>query len=334
MSDDQHSGKSEPATPQQMPYGGAQAYAPPWQKLGHQLTMGLRGRAEANWLPFDDLFGNAGLRAHQLALKASLSQSHHKDIFNAAPLGQTRPNSSGEDWNEAAGEEVYDMVRAHLDQYHDQYHDRHHAPFPPRDAALHPLDAAARLIPEDLLLLAPQPDIDGDPDRDDEAQKWHLVTGALAFPAHWVLAQKMGKPLAAIHEPVPHYAERLETAMDRFFNKMQIGPISSRMNWSMQAGEDYYAPHRAARNALELGEVESRLFLRVENQTLRKLPKSGQILFTIRTHMVPIAAWRDQPDAIAGLVKMMADMSPLTAHYKGIHLYRDALTAWLAEITR
>jgi hypothetical protein len=65
--------------------------------------------------------------------------------------------------------------------------------------------------------------------------------------------------------------------------------------------------------------------LRVESQTLRKLPETGHVLFTIRTHMVPMARWRDVPGAFESLIEMLEDMSPQARDYKGAHLYQDAL---------
>ena len=273
----------------------------PWQRLGHQLKMGLRSRPESDWLPFSDLFGNRTLRAKQIALKANLSKTNQKDIFAA------------HDGSRVSGAEVFAMVDAHLKEHQN-------TDGLLRTADRHPLDDAARQIPEDLLILAPH--------GQGNEQRWHLLAGALAFPAHWVLAEKMGKPLAEIHEPVPHYSERLETAMDRFFNAMQTGPISGRMNWSLQAGEDYFAPHRNDRPSLNEHSVPTGLFLRVENQTLRKLPSSGHILFTIRTHMVPFGYWQNQPDAIADLLTMMQEMSSAARDYKGVHLYEAPLQAW------
>jgi hypothetical protein len=65
--------------------------------------------------------------------------------------------------------------------------------------------------------------------------------------------------------------------------------------------------------------------LRMENQTLRKLPETGLVLFTIRTHMVPMIRWQSTPGAIAALVEMLDQMSKEAQDYKGAHLYRDAL---------
>ena len=186
----------------------------PWQRLGFKLKLGLRARSEAEWLPSNDLFGNQAARAEQVALKTELLAKHHQDVFSAMP------NTN------AAGDEVLAMVRQHLAAYQN-YHP-HNDSMAASDAGVHPLDRAARLVPEDLLLLEPFSESATD---HATAVKWHLVAASLCFPAHWVLAEKMGKPLAAIHSPVPHYDERLAGQVDRFFDKMTIGPISSRMNW-------------------------------------------------------------------------------------------------------
>ena len=275
----------------------------PWQRLGYKLKLGLRARSEAEWLPSDDIFGNDLTRAEQIALKAGLLAKHHQDVFSAMPNTMT------------AGDEVLAMVRQHLKTYHN-------ACMATSDSGVHPLDMAARLIPEDLLLLAPFQDVAVN---DTDATKWHLVAASLCFPAHWVLAEKMGKPLAAIHDPVPHYDERLAAPVDRFFNKMTVGPISSRMNWSLQIGKDLFTPHRAARKAVS-GDIDNdELCLRLENQTLRKLPQTGLVLFTIRTHIEPVSRWNHIPNAIDDLAQMLKDMSVQARSYKGASLYEDAL---------
>ena len=285
----------------------------PWQRLGFKLKLGLRARSEAEWLPSNDLFGNRAARAKQIALKKRLLAKHHQDVFSAMP------NTN------VASDEVLEMVRQHLAAYHNNYAHNEHTHndrMAASDANLHPLDRAARLVPEDLLLLAPFPEAATD---DKTAVKWHLVAASLCFPAHWVLAEKMNKPLAAIHDPVPHYDERLAGPVDRFFDKMTIGPISARMNWSLQIGTDLFTPHRAQRQAAA-GDLDNhQLCLRLENQTLRKLPQTGFVLFTIRTHIEPVARWKHTPNAIDDLAKMLNNMSSESQSYKGASLYAGAL---------
>ena len=140
----------------------------PWQKLGFKLKLGLRARDEADWLPHDDLFDDHSARDSQLAYKAQLLGDRHDEVFAALP------------GSEPAGREVLAMVRTHLQQFHDAS-----LPDLPADADLHPLDAAARLVPEDLLLLEPRRRANGGTGGDFD---WYLVAASLCFPAHWVLA--------------------------------------------------------------------------------------------------------------------------------------------------
>ena len=51
-----------------------------------------------------------------------------------------------------------------------------------------------------------------------------------------------------------------------------------------------------ARRAFPDGDVNAHAFIRVERQTLRKLPSSRDILFTIRIHLDPLAVLARHPD--------------------------------------
>ncbi|MGB2310512.1 MAG: heme-dependent oxidative N-demethylase family protein [Candidatus Puniceispirillaceae bacterium] len=271
----------------------------PWQKLGFKLKLGLRPRAESQWLPHIDLFGDEAERAAQMNKKAHLFACKHAEVFAALPAAR------------AASAELLKLVTNHICKYHP-------SPPLPFDPAQHPLEVAASLVPEDMLLLAPRGAADS---RNPERILWHLEAAALAFPAHWVLAEKMDQPLQTIHQPVPHYDERLATPVDRFFTAMQIGPISSRLNWSLQIGDQLFTPQRTARQPSTADKDLGTLFLRMENQTLRKLPQSGYVVFTIRTHLLPMKKWQDDRDALQSMLDMMHQMSPATQRYKGVELY-------------
>ena len=281
----------------------------PWQKLGFQLKLGLRPRQESCWLPRKNLFGSDTERDEQIRQKQHLFAHNHADIFAAFPSAST------------ASAEMLRMVCDHITSHH-------HAPLPDIDHTQHPLEAAARLVPEDLLLLAPRRQ-----NNSEDHPTWHLEAAALAFPAHWVLAEKMGHPMQMIHQPVPHYDERLAHPVDRFFTAMKIGPISSRMNWSLQIGRSLFTPRRVSRKAAANNDDFHQLFLRIENQTLRKLPDTGCIVFTIRTHMLPMTLWQDDRDALQSMADMMQNMSPSTQLYKGVPLYEPLVRRALARLS-
>ncbi len=271
--------------------------------------MGLRACGEAHWLPHNDLFDDDTARGRQLSAKADLLDHRHEEVFSALP------NSN------AASVEVLKMITGHLAvHYPDLLLDV--------DSSIHPLEAATRLVPEDLLILAPRNRGDGVPPYNKE---WCLVAGALCFPAHWVLKEKMNKPLAAIHEPVPHYSKVLSDPVDRFFTSMRIGAISVRMNWSLQKDDALYAPVRLTQPDPSLELNSDQIHLRIERQTMRKLPQTDHILFTIRTYLVPVCAWQGNKRAIEDLLLILSDMSPEMRHYKGAALYEVSLRKMLVK---
>ena len=273
----------------------------PWQKLGKKLQMGLRACPEEDWLLTPDYFGDADMHRHQLALKQDLISAHHDAIFDAAPDSMT------------ASFETADLIKTNLAAHHgiEIAPDKNH----------HPLDAVALQIPEDVLLLAPQ--------ETDNGTVWVLKAASLAFPSHWVLAEKMGKPMAAIHTPVPGYGEVLAGPVDRFFNAMLQGPISQRRNWALQIDDGLFTPSRFDHPPIMADEIGERLFLRVERQTLRKLPKTGWIIFTIQTAIAPIKTWQADQTALDDLAVLINAMTPAECHYRGVNDYLPQLMKWI-----
>ena len=76
-------------------------------------------------------------------------------------------------------------------------------------------------------------------------------------------------------------------------------------------------------------------FIRVERQTLRKLPVSGDILFTIRIHLDPVSVLRNHPDHKSLAASFAAQLSALDTDqldYKGLTADRDRLAEVLGEM--
>ncbi|CAB9528469.1 Protein of unknown function (DUF3445) [Seminavis robusta] len=59
-------------------------------------------------------------------------------------------------------------------------------------------------------------------------------------------------------------------------------------------------------------------FLKVEYQTIRRLPKSGYLLFTVKTMADPMSSLEQTPKAAACLAKSIRGMSSTMRVYKGI----------------
>lgn len=143
------------------------------------------------------------------------------------------------------------------------------------------LEEAARACWEDLCIVQ---QVDGEP---------MLTAGAVAFPTDWRLQEKIGLPLAAVHAPIHGYAEQLSAGVDHFIATLQPGAIFGRANWFVVADPAWrYLPddpavrfaHVTAENA---GDT---LFVRCERQTLRRLPETGAVLFTIGVAVAPLGS--------------------------------------------
>ncbi len=133
----------------------------------------------------------------------------------------------------------------------------------------HPLVEASLMISDDLCIM----------ERWDGA--WRLSGAVVAFPSRWYLADKIGRSLDQIHDVVPGYVTQLASPVNAFFDRMTPERSVWRLNWSLVDSPDLFLPPSHRR---PLDDVEE-WFFRVERQTLRVLPQTGAIVFTIRTYV-------------------------------------------------
>lgn len=138
------------------------------------------------------------------------------------------------------------------------------------------LTLAGRLCQEDFLLMAP-----GEPE-------FRLVAGVLCFPSRWSLAQKLGRPLTAIHDPVPVYDETMARRVNRVFAALAPERPVMRINWLMTPTDRLRLMQREGEKTSH-GPLGDRFWLRTERQTLRRLPQTGAVVFTVKTTLTPAA---------------------------------------------
>jgi len=270
----------------------------PFDERPFRLRMGLRPLDLATWIDIDDHY------ASDLAVKGDLLVHRHSEVV--AALTDT----------EEAGREVLDAVRAHLRRYHPSLV----SPLLD-DPSLHPIDRAGRLVQEDICLMI---------ERGDE-----LVLGAasVCFPSRWRLADKLGRPMIAIHGPTPGYAVQLGAPTNDFLARLTSDRPVWRLNWSLMADPALFQPgtHRSAAVGASIppAEIGDRIWLRVERQTLRRFELS--VCFTIRTFVWPLGeALHGEPAARAALADNLQTMDDDFAAYKSVPGVRPAVLEWLA----
>lgn len=192
------------------------------------------------------------------------------------------------------------------------------------DAAL---VTAGSLVQDDLVIMQ----------RTDDG--WRLRAAYVAFPSSWSLAEKYGRTMDEIHAPVPGFEHGTRNAelISRMFDNLPPGRFVERFNWAVNVDGALHLPKSksegVAAGAVEI--TEERTFIRIERQTLRKLPQSGAIVFTIRIYSDPLTMLRRRPDAATLARAFVEQLRALTlpqAAYKGLVSKREALVAALLSI--
>ncbi|ESY67524.1 MULTISPECIES: DUF3445 domain-containing protein [Mesorhizobium] len=300
----------------------------PYDGSSKLFTIGLKPLDPADWIEVD------GHLLPYLAEKRRLYAEIPERVFVEEEHG-TRD----------AQQEVLELLGAYLPGRFPRTHRRTDMGIEVMDAANHPalpsgladapLVAASLLVQEDLILMR----------RDDSG--WRLAAGSLCFPSSWSLLEKFGKPLQQIHEPVPGFGPGTRPAelINRMFDGLQ-GQAVERFNWSIQADNALYHPlsnveriDRATNRPTRFpdGDVKAHAFIRVERQTLRKLPASGDILFTIRIHLDPLAVLARHPNRATLALSFAAQLDALDLaqlDYKGLTPDRDRLVAVLNHMAK
>ena len=223
---------------------------------------GLAPIALDTWLVQDETF------AAQMAYRDGLVRDRRDAVF------QTEPNA------EHSARELLNCLSTELPRRPGYTHKSDHIVRPDGvSVALgsdHPLIVAGRLVQEDLCLL------------DDRDQTHRLIAGLVCFPASWTLAEKIGRPLTAIHDPVADYDQRLAARMERIFSQLRPDQPLMRANTLIYSDPELHQPRREG-TVRALNDNAAR-FVRVERQTLRRLAETGAIVFAIHTYIMPMVA--------------------------------------------
>lgn len=197
-----------------------------------------------------------------------------------------------------------------------------------RPLAEDPIATCGRLVQDDLALMIEQPD-----------GEYRLLSGAIVLPGFWRLEDKYGMGLSQIHTSgdVPQFREKLERGMLSFFTRLKCEAMYSRNNyfiqvddslawsWSIGSEDD---PNISWATAEKNRAIEHHFF-RSERQTLRRLPKTGAVVFTIRTYFHSIADITKEdyvPGRLASAIRSWGDD---VSKYKGKERYGDVLLEYL-----
>jgi len=155
-----------------------------------------------------------------------------------------------------------------------------------------PLLTLSMIVQEDITLL-----------HRDAAGVYRLAAGCVCFPSHWSLSNKMGKSVQEIHAPVPELNNRLgakvDTLLDRLSPARPLERINFLINFNPRLSQfpqiEQLEPHQRPEKLTyeNIGDV---LWMRNERETLSKLERSGDVIFTLKTYQTRL---KDVPPATA-----------------------------------
>lgn len=264
----------------------------------HQ-RMGTRAIDEDAWLLVDEH------RPAELALRRRLVADAPTEVFAALP------------GSEPARDETATLVHRWLADHGPQA-------AAGRVPAAHPdpLVAAGLAVQEDLCLM------------ERTAERWHLTAAMVCFPTYWRIGDKIGGSITDIHGPVPHYDTDLAAKIPRFFDRLAPGRIVGRRNWGFAAHPLLFVPDLSALPPPTDFDPEQ-IWLRSERQTLRRLPVTGAVLFTIRVQLAPFTALADRPELAGRLLDAVEGWSPeLVASRGDRYGWVAEVSAWLRAVSR
>ncbi|KAH7112140.1 hypothetical protein B0J11DRAFT_187640 [Dendryphion nanum] len=174
----------------------------------------------------------------------------------------------------------------------------------------HPLQVLLNNVPEDFAITM----------RDPDTGYYSFRAGIICSALGWNVATKIGLQLHEIHKPIPDYKEKMQFSMDRYFAKKPTDKSIQRGSWGLEVDQPLYMPpgdpHEQHRDVQHSDLEVSRCHLRVDWQTLRRLPLSGGIVFNFKALFTPVESFRDEPFVPALILKVLKDGKRSLMEYK------------------
>ena len=198
-----------------------------------------------------------------------------------------------------------------------------------------PMATAARMVQDDLAIMFEKPD-----------GQYYLLAGAILLAGFWRLSDKFRMPLSEIHTSgdVPGFKSKLEKGMMNFFRRMQPQAPVLRNNYFLQVDDNLAWSDSIGSEDAEYQEGQQQMegwataeknkaiehhHFRSERQSLRRLPRSGGVVFTIRTYFEPMTKICQEPGVPGRLASAVRSWGEDVSKYKGRERYGEVLLEYL-----
>lgn len=275
----------------------------------YKPAMGLRPLELKDWIEID------ATNEKRLLMKEKIFREN-KDL-----VLQINPEA------EDACFELEEMVREHVLQYFpDQfsmaaselYVNSTGYSFSQPQTAEQALMNASQYVQEDFAFLSSEPPI-------------KLIGGSICFPSRWNLKEKMNLNSEGIHAPVPKFQQTIGKPTETFMEKVSVDKPMQRFNWTLHDTDHIFTPFPSndGRTDITKDNVLDVTYVRYERQTLRRMPKTKKVLFTIRTYVHPVSEIVAVPEKRELLKQTLLGLPQDVAEYRGMRRFFDVLKAAL-----
>jgi dimethylamine monooxygenase subunit A len=199
-----------------------------------------------------------------------------------------------------------------------------------RDHSLEPLLQLSNIIEEDFMLIE---EIDG---------AARITAAANAYSSSGRLVASVGRNIEWAHEPVPNLTDKLGPRINRVIGSVHAATPCERFNWQLTPMSTVFFPHdnphaaNAAamqgicatlrRNPELAGEL---LWIRVERQTLSRLPDSRAVAFSLHTYSDPLLSIQSDVKAVRAMLALLHAYSEERWKYTEMDILREPIINWL-----
>lgn len=191
-----------------------------------------------------------------------------------------------------------------------------------------PLDWVGRQVQEDLLILG----------SDSNAS---LIAGQLCFANGFSLDDKFGLPFLAIHAPAPRMIGPTMNAAQKLIEHLPPNRPIWRASWNFKICDelDLTSRHNSRYKkemddltpTLNSENIGDKLYIRIERQTLTRLPASNCVLFGIHTYINLLSRECSDKDRADSMLKVLQTAPREMLDYKAITPFEGALLGYLEK---
>ncbi len=165
-----------------------------------------------------------------------------------------------------------------------------------------------------------------------------IEAGMVTTQADWSLDFDIGMSFHEWHAPVPlaHEMRVFDRAL-KFLLNLQLGAPVRRFNWTMtvdpllDTSPENYPKWGPSKTTMTADTIGHRQHLRVELQTLHRLPRSNAIVFPIRCYLIKFEELVTVPKWARRLHRVVRDIPDELATYKGFIRNKPLMLDYLSK---